>query len=473
MNNDILTPAAIPRSFMMTYLLITINCFVYGLIQYAGGPTYENLLAFGAKENGLIAQGEVLRLFFPMFLHGGFLHLFFNMYGLYAVGRYLEALAGWRILIFVYLISGFIGNLFSFTFSDALSVGASGSLFGILLSLFVIEKYQERLSVELSLPARNSTLGSVIVINAVITFVIPNIDWANHLGGAVAGVLLGFAIIMRHAQNLRILNAARFWGYTKQVGRRPFYKHETFYFVALVILAIGLSLQVLNVDLAEKARGLGLKYVTQNQTVRRDNEYMKQFQKALSSEKSETNPEHLTQVAVRLHELGYAYAAQYIYQVLLVFHSHRIGDENFLSVTNEHLIREALQVAAAQKPLPEPIKKAFPLTDDYKSRTSEMLQTDCERPANMLSTLGFFELAGRLYECAYIISPTQLPLAAKTVEHYWLADRKDAFVRFLDLVRYLEENKIKTLKNSHPTIDPPAGHEQWAPSANDEKGAPI
>lgn len=474
MSNDIMTPVAVPRSFFMTYLLISVNCLVYGLIQYSGGPTYENLLAFGAKENGLIAQGEFYRLFVPMFLHGGFLHLFFNMYALYAVGRYLEIIAGARYLLIIYLVSGFVGNLFSFCFSPALSVGASGSLFGILLTLFVIEKYQEKLSEDMGAPVQKSTLGTLIILNGIITFVIPNIDWANHLGGAVAGSLLGAVLVLKHAKSVKILQAARFWGFGKQLSREPFYKKERFYILVLITLMVGLSMQVFRVGFAEKVRGLGVKYATENQTTRRDNEYLRQFAATLSSEKSETNPDRLLQVAIRLHQLKQIIAAKRVYEVLIVFKNYNIGTDNFLSATTEHFLRVAFDAANSGQILDDSAIPDIFFSDSINKLDLIQLGQNCLHPAKTLSALGFFDIAGRLYECSYLVSPRNLQLAAHTAENYWLAESKAAFVRFLNLVQYQDQHDLTKQNQNDDNEDfRHKKEDKWFPSENDQEGAPI
>lgn len=166
----------------LTFVLIGINAIIYMMIQFQGGPTYENLLKYGAKENGLIAEGEIGRLFFPMFLHASPAHILFNMFALYQFGRVFEVLAGARNLFVTYVLGGLLGNAMSFALSRSLSVGASSSLFALLFALYVLERHQQKINLETTGIKTKTSLGPIIVINAIITFLIPNIDWASHLG---------------------------------------------------------------------------------------------------------------------------------------------------------------------------------------------------------------------------------------------------------------------------------------------------
>ncbi len=86
----------------------------------------------GLKVNELIVQGQYWRLLTPMFLHGDILHLGFNMYALYIFGPSLERYFGHLRFITLFVLSGFAGNVLSFMFSAAPSLGSSTAIFGLL-----------------------------------------------------------------------------------------------------------------------------------------------------------------------------------------------------------------------------------------------------------------------------------------------------------------------------------------------------
>lgn len=78
------------------------------------------------------------QLLTPMFLHGGLLHLLCNSLSLNAVGPMVEVLFGTERLVMTYILAGIGGNYFSFCFSpQAMSVGASGAIFGLVGALGV------------------------------------------------------------------------------------------------------------------------------------------------------------------------------------------------------------------------------------------------------------------------------------------------------------------------------------------------
>jgi membrane associated rhomboid family serine protease len=67
-----------------------------------------------------------------MFLHAGFGHIFFNMLALYFFGPRLEARIGSRRFLGLYLVSGVVGGLLSFTSPMTGVIGASGAVYGVM-----------------------------------------------------------------------------------------------------------------------------------------------------------------------------------------------------------------------------------------------------------------------------------------------------------------------------------------------------
>ena len=131
-----------------------------------------------------------------MFLHGGIIHLMFNMYALCILGPGIERLIGKVKFIFVYLLSGITGCLFSMKFSSGLSVGASGAIFGLLgvtLVFAYLNKNKNQMSNEL---LRNITV--LIGVNLLIGFSNTGIDNAGHIGGLIGGICIGYFGIKKY-----------------------------------------------------------------------------------------------------------------------------------------------------------------------------------------------------------------------------------------------------------------------------------
>jgi membrane associated rhomboid family serine protease len=134
-----------------------------------------------------IAVGEYYRLFTAMFLHFGLLHLFMNMWALWVLGRNLEAALGPLRFLALYLVAGIGGNVAAYAFANpaAPTAGASTALFGLFGALIFVLR---RLGLSIS------SVVPILVINLVITFAIPNISIAGHLGGLVTGAIVGFGL---------------------------------------------------------------------------------------------------------------------------------------------------------------------------------------------------------------------------------------------------------------------------------------
>lgn len=170
-------------------------CVVLYLAQLAR-PTLTNELAFGP----VVGWSEPWRGLTAAFLHSPStpLHIAFNMFALWQVGPYLEALLGRVRFVILYLVSALGGSvgvvllaaaptpgtnpslateLFPAWFTPV--VGASGAVFGLFAALLVLNRHLGR-SV--------AGIGVVIVLNGVIGFAYPGIAWQAHLGGLVTGL---------------------------------------------------------------------------------------------------------------------------------------------------------------------------------------------------------------------------------------------------------------------------------------------
>lgn len=179
----------------VTYSLIGIMVLVY-LLQVATIYIFKVDIpaALGVKDNTLIVQGQVWRLITPIFLHSDqtILHILFNMYALFYIGRTLERFYGRGRYLGLFLLSGFTGNVISFMFSSYNSLGSSTSIFG-LLGAYGVLIYQNR---EVFGPVARAALSQVIII-AVINLIIgltpgSYIDNWGHIGGLVGGTLFAW-----------------------------------------------------------------------------------------------------------------------------------------------------------------------------------------------------------------------------------------------------------------------------------------
>lgn len=171
----------------ITYTLIGINVviFVVGLLTGSNAM----LGRFGMQPVLIATHDDYYRLFTSMFMHASIVHIGFNMLVLWIVGQQLEVLLGHSRYLVLYLVSGLAGMVVSFWFSplNTNAVGASGAIFGLMGGLLVAGR-QLRYDV--------TQVASLIGINLVIGFFIPNVDWRAHVGGLAGGVLMG--IVFAH-----------------------------------------------------------------------------------------------------------------------------------------------------------------------------------------------------------------------------------------------------------------------------------
>ncbi|GAA0085665.1 rhomboid family intramembrane serine protease [Clostridium sp. CTA-7] len=186
------------KEYKVTYTIIIVNILLY-LIEVIKSRNLIDidiytLIQMGAKVNVLINSGEVYRLVTSAFLHGGIMHIFFNMSALNIIGREVEALYGSKRYILIYFISALGGSLFSYLFSpNSVSVGASGAIFGLLGAMLIFGlKEKEKIGKRYV-----KNILETIGLNVLIGLTIPNIDNLAHLGGLVIGALASFILFKK------------------------------------------------------------------------------------------------------------------------------------------------------------------------------------------------------------------------------------------------------------------------------------
>jgi membrane associated rhomboid family serine protease len=186
------TVAADPR--LVTKILIGVNLAAFLLQQTVGdrftshfeliGRAYVPVL--GSVEG--VAEGQWYRLLTAMFLHGSIVHIVFNMLSLWWVGGPLEAALGRVRYLALYFVSGLAGSALSYALAAANqpSLGASGAIFGLFGATAVLMR---RLNYDMR------PVLALLAINLVFTFGWSNIAWQAHIGGLVAGVAVGYAMV--------------------------------------------------------------------------------------------------------------------------------------------------------------------------------------------------------------------------------------------------------------------------------------
>jgi membrane associated rhomboid family serine protease len=187
----------VPR---VTYALIAINVVAFlseGRLTVSGGESRHDVYHEGALlgSNPLpewahqgVAHGEYWRIVTSGFLHENLLHIGFNMYLLYILGQILEPALGsfkFAVIYGVSLLTGSLGALLVTPHSP--TVGASGAVFGLMGAAAVEARARK-------IPALQSWVGGLILINLIFSFTISGISWGGHVGGLIGGTLTALAL---------------------------------------------------------------------------------------------------------------------------------------------------------------------------------------------------------------------------------------------------------------------------------------
>lgn len=183
------------KRFMPTFFLVAVNIAVYALTSYIGGSFLEtdfySVIAVYGLYTPAVLNGEIWRLFTSLFVHANIAHIAGNMLFLFIYGLRAQEMFDLKEYMAIYFLAGLAGNALTM-FTDfiilggfAVSVGASGAIFGVLGAVMI---YQRR-SIGQSIISALMYAFFLFVIN-----IGPNVNFLAHLGGLVAGLALGYVL---------------------------------------------------------------------------------------------------------------------------------------------------------------------------------------------------------------------------------------------------------------------------------------
>ena len=183
-----------------TKLLIGLNCLAFG-VQYLSGATDnpEVFITLGAAFSPLLSEGDWWRIFTAQFLHWGFMHLLFNMMGLWILGPFVETMVGFWRYIGLYLLCGAGGMLIAWTVAiitpapyPVVMVGASASVLGLVGAQAAIALLAYQRSGNLAAKAQLSSMTQIVVLQALFDMMVPQVSSTAHIGGAATGFLVSY-----------------------------------------------------------------------------------------------------------------------------------------------------------------------------------------------------------------------------------------------------------------------------------------
>ena len=190
------------KYMMLTNILIAVNLLVFLISAWISKNIFNidiyTLIIMGAKVNSLIDKGQVWRLITCAFLHGGLIHIFFNMYALKILGPEIEYVYGKVKYLVIYLLSAIAASIFSYIFGpQSVSVGASGAIFGLFGAMLIFGiKHRKQMG-----KAYMMNILQVIFVNVIIGISSSNIDNAAHFGGLIVGALI--ALLLGERRSLK------------------------------------------------------------------------------------------------------------------------------------------------------------------------------------------------------------------------------------------------------------------------------
>ena len=171
----------------MTFMALAVIFFVLtGFGRNLNGGIGQAL----AQVNFLVEAGEWWRIVTPVLLHASFMHILFNMWALWILGPQIERGVGTWPFVGAYLASAAMGGAFAYLMGNPgdIAVGASGAIFG-LFGIWFNFAVRRRNTMQGRFLLRQ--IGFLLVLNAALPFIVGNIAWEAHLGGLIAGFVIG------------------------------------------------------------------------------------------------------------------------------------------------------------------------------------------------------------------------------------------------------------------------------------------
>jgi len=179
----------------VTLTLIALNALVYLAMGLSGvswtAPSIEHAVRWGADFGPLTVSGEWWRALTSTFVHFGIIHIALNMWCLWSLGSSLELFMGRKAFAEIYLLSSLMASLTSIAWNPwRVSAGASGAIFGVagafVSYLYFKKAPMDRSQVQQKLKSLLIFIGYNLLYGAA-----GNVDNSAHLGGLIAGLILG------------------------------------------------------------------------------------------------------------------------------------------------------------------------------------------------------------------------------------------------------------------------------------------
>jgi len=178
--------------------LVALNVIIFIIQNSTGGVEGWFTQMFQLSTAEVLAKPWLILT--SMFLHGGSMHLLFNMYALWIFGPLIEHRIGRRRFLFAYFASGILAGIFFTVFNpNSFAVGASGAIMGIL-GIVIVLLPNMRVLFFFVIPMSMRTAGILFALIDLIGFVSSantGIAHIAHLGGLAFGVSYGIYLLKK------------------------------------------------------------------------------------------------------------------------------------------------------------------------------------------------------------------------------------------------------------------------------------
>lgn len=178
------------HNILLTFHLLCINGFIFlGMILL--GLKQNAILSFGVEHYAIFDMQQYYRIITYCFIHTDIMHLLQNSVYLYYFGMHTELLYGKIKMIMIYFFSAIGSGILSALCNDAVSVGASGAIFGLIGAVLVYSYCHGKKSVGMNY----MTLLLLVIIALLSGLLQQNIDYFGHFGGFITGSLVSLIIL--------------------------------------------------------------------------------------------------------------------------------------------------------------------------------------------------------------------------------------------------------------------------------------
>jgi membrane associated rhomboid family serine protease len=174
----------------VTFTIIGV-AVVIQLMEYVLTPIWAVIFEAAAMWPPGVAEGEWWRLVSVVLLHGGIIHVGFNMLLTYQLGPQIERQLGSVSFAALFVATAAAGSALAYFLGPpgVPGVGASGAVFG-LVGAWLAPAVRRRTTAWGRMMLNQ--LGGLLILNALVPFIIPRVSWQAHLGGLAAGFLIGW-----------------------------------------------------------------------------------------------------------------------------------------------------------------------------------------------------------------------------------------------------------------------------------------